>query len=431
MRIYNISTNIINVIAGEMFNLEVNLYCYDLGVPIIGKHIAYPHYTLHKVNTWIRSNKGILFLPNNFGDENIDAIIAKLQDISKNYGKDHLARASSMDIDADHYTIFRAKNESAMRAVTSSVYKEPIPRTNARFTWYIYNFTDLMRHVDTYADMSNNLQLSGILYDPDRIFDFKHNQVIIQELSFTAMHSMKKFIDITYLGTPRQFFAKGTTHNIDNTAYKKYKRFHNYIYTHPHNKQIMMLCAIRKGGLEIIRLWGSSSVFENFRNYLPLYSIQQHVYKLDSSKCTLKSETCANCCVPLYDDIYVLFDTPDCISADDVKPVGTPICYVCMHSKPEESAPPLFASKTIGRLRVKTTHADIIDMLKTADIVKKILLASFVKTKLATSDPNRVLVLGEPAAYIAYDGSLSNYANTYNDTTDYPRELPLFISAIL
>lgn len=440
MRVIIDSTNIYVRLAAEMINIESGRQLYDNGVRILedekGKETKqksnfYPNFEIDGVVTSIRAAFGVLYLPDDLAGnaQMISKLMKTIEDMAE---KENLNSYAALETGNEHFNVLRAKNNYRGTSITSLA-ETAFPQrravvgckyfsgrdayiAGARFNWFIFPISALILEAESYnsARIHPNTQLVSVLYDRDKLFRYADNELIIEQVTIYDIRF--NYCDIIWKGKVSLDLIKSFPQSDDSiysTTTSDYRKYHNYagfVLSNYLDPSALMLCPIRRGGLEIARQLGKKPIFPG-----PVYALEQTVREFDEELPTFdRIDLCYNCETPLYGDIYLVF-------ASITQKIGTPHCPICLHSIP------YLCKRTDIVTRVKHPRGvnQVIDMMDVDDLVKNILRLSFgdvwIDRPRVNGDVNMAMFLGWDGSdtpdfskvFIAWRGSMTSYICDY------------------
>lgn len=376
MRIIKNSVVAIKNIAKEMYNIENGRIVYPIenaNSPIkLGS--SYPSYMINKTITDIKTNIGVLYLPDNIYHENeIGSHFTEIkQELTNLAANDPNKNNQTVTVHGNFKGFISVKKIQKRKRIYSFgdvniINNSQLSPEKVSFIWVILpinNLLDKINHFDsdkiTYID--NKMQLVSILYDLDDLMNCNDTDILSDNITSDSFKDFRNFSTLSFMG----LYSKGKTpiipkmsENIEklSTEFVTYHKKHD---SYPEFKgpwhlpqSRLLYCPIRKSAVEVIRQlgnWAPYAAIYNYYGYIPIHVINNSIYAVNYKSLHLTGEICEKCSTPLYDDIYV-------IVANKHTNVGNQYCGVCMHSKfigpVENEGIPLYKSTDII---VKTTY---------------------------------------------------------------------------
>jgi hypothetical protein len=423
MRIFLPSETVIQKIAGEMFNIELGQFYYDNGI-IVDKKTPYPQFNLDGVITSLRSRYGILYINDRLVKQVQDELFYISQQYEIQYDKHHFNEEFITRTSAEQFTHLCVKGfnytNSSRLFIFSNKNLHKIMRdapSDTRFVWIVLSLSDLLREIEE-CDISGSInQLISIVYDYENYFIFRDNEFLSHELTFAYTKIGKFYKDVIYMGEVNEkTMALVKNHNTSESNilthfYEHNKNSAKFILSSILTTNIITLCAIRGGALEIIRHLGNWEIYRKaLFDYIPVCEIQVPVYECTYSDVII-DDTCSFCDTPLYDDIYVC--------SNNLNKKVDAICNVCIHCAfiSEESiyacanGYPLYSScDVVGKLKHPRSFNEVLDLLPVDTLVRNIIRASFNSAHIENIDMHKSIHFAtDSQKYIGWNGSISSF----------------------
>jgi hypothetical protein len=455
-------------VAGEMMNLETGKKLYSKGVrkPIeIKKAKSYPRFQYDGITTTIIASMGVVYLPNHMDlHDTSRQLFQTLNEFSIKYCRElrtdesHLNRYTHLESGNDHFTSLKAKNnlldtsfgkgpfDNLMRRIYVPNTSERLDKlVGSRFTWFVLNHDNLLDNIENYINPRIPIaaQLTSILYDPNKHFNYTDNYVLDDNITFRNLRICKGIISVNaFMDLTRDVMAIKT--EIDDleevgpeckvlpkyigaikelqSYFKNYSKYPEFIPGFTLNEWNIKLCSKRRGRFEIIRQFGDFTIY-NTNTKVVIYPIKD-IYEVSYDEITIsngpdRSNTvCKKCNTPLYDDCYGLFNKDSSICEA--------YCPVCMHASFNETG--YYASdgamiyktqsgKVVGRFTYPVTVNAVIDSIPGIDdTIRDILKASFqynIIVDNSLNSPFSALYICpgdiKTAKYIAWNGPINRF----------------------
>jgi hypothetical protein len=386
MKILKHQDNIIDIIVGEMLNIELSREVFINGVMVDNaSNNRYPNIGDGNVLWDIKAAYGYILVPPGYDcGELVQDLIDKIVEMSAQLNNYDVLK-SYHDIKVSYSTNIKVK--SALMNTTSNPRRGNIKRLItplifpdekrvARFTWYVVHQNSISYQI-TDDNMSDSIakHICSVLYDRDNIVNLNHNDVTF-DYSEKLLKGNSNVIDESI-----KLFKYGNPVALELSEWwsKKSKKAN----IHPRN---------------IPR----AKVYEGEYSELNISEVVVH----NGADCFIAHDICDNCHTPLYDDNYVL--DGDVNNPDNEQ--GIPMCPLCVHIP---LTPDLIETKYLRLLRVKfpKTTDDIIQSRLDLSTEKRDLLSNAIDS-VEYKEGN---IGGKQIKYVMIG---KNYVGFYN-ITDY------------
>lgn len=416
MKIFNgPEEDVINYIAGEMFNIEAGEYLYDFGDPKSVKLISYPNFPSENCNIYIEGSMGLVILPGaTIKNDLVEKIINKLKFMSADYKaknkKSHLDKFSSINTGAEHFSSMKVKRkknvvefERSIIIGANNILSDGMIYVSerAKFYWLIISMKEFFDITDniTKSHISASLQLLSIMYDKNKLYNYQNGELISDHMCIKNTNPAQKYIDLSYSGEfckalinskikEHEKNRDNPTYNMDfsvvrNTELISRPEFYISAYS---NQYTMKICTIRGSAFEIIRYFPGWEMYKNnIRSVIPIkktiYEVQYEDLQINNKEINVetKNDVCVSCHTPLYGWVYAVFyEKPECFT----------VCGVCAHSNFIRTPSGYYCSdsgginicnnnrvRNVAKFLYPKTIMEILDTLPIDSMAKKIICA--------------------------------------------------------
>lgn len=292
----------------------------------------------------------------------------------------------------------------------------------AKFTWLIYPIDRLLHGIVksiSEPDIEKGLlSYFTLVYDPKYLISNKQDptsNTIVRDLTAMDIKYINKILPIFSVGElliehlvknykPENDMSSTPAPSVENDSIQSLastlRRIPINVIRHPsfipgiilNWKCHLAYCPKRFGAIELIRQLGTILINPNQYSWydhfeIPIFPLAKQVhdiqYKDVAISNTTKNDSCNKCSTPLYDDIYVTYETAD-------SPTCKAYCPVCMHSHYDASdlyiSDPTNAqyntlydtSEILAKTTYPKSYNQIIDLVR-HDQIKAILRAMYSK----------------------------------------------------
>lgn len=304
----------------------------------------------------------------------------------------------------------------------------------SRFTWIVYPLNRIYHSIHAAAENPNiNKALMSyftLVYDPTSVIrDHTNpaNETILRDLTLLDIKYIKQVLPLYSAGVlnlndlineckpkrdPKTPDALTPVQPVNDHAFAQVSLDNLTQHTKFHINQLrcpafvpglqsgrsfrIMYCPTRLGAIELIKQFGRFS-FDNlaYNSYnLPVRAIGVDVFDIQMDQVVIdntpsQNDGCAKCLTPLYDNIYLTYNTHD-------SPTAKAYCSVCMHSsynqngdicyvrnQPDQNVTRLYHNVSVlAKTKYPRTYNQVIDTIND-ETVKEVLRAMYSATNTA------------------------------------------------